>query len=88
MHVTLLALGSYRGFGVRAAPDGGDSRSTVNIQGICWDLGEACVHAPRYQGKILTKCNSMSVRGPTQLAKRSCGGGETSQGESGAQSLS
>lgn len=47
--------------------------------GICWDLSEAFMHVPHYQGKTLTKCNSMSVCRPTQIAKHSCGRRMTSQ---------
>lgn len=46
------------------------------------DLKDAFTHVPHYQGKILTKCNNMSVHGPTQLAKHSCDGRMTSQWDS------
>lgn len=71
----LSALGSHGVFCVGALPDRGGRLSspgmTVNIWGLGW--------APHYQGETFTNCNSRSVRGPAQPAKRSRGGGVTSQ---------
>lgn len=52
---------------VNKAPPG-----RTNACGTHWDIGEASMHVPYYQGKILAKCSNMPVHGPTQLAKQSC----------------
>lgn len=54
-----------------ALPGRGDTPSSYGIPGNIWSISwvsrEAFTHVPHYPGKILTKCNSMSVRDPPKL---------------------